>query len=212
MYGEFLDDYTRAVNTYCMERDESEQKARSNPPEAERLGPDAWIDAAYGKFREGGVSAVRVDPLAKGLGITRGSFYWHFKDRAALLRAVLQRWREEETERTIAENEAGGGDASARLLRLLHTCSADDGRLEVGMRDWAAQDAAAREEVRQIDTRRIQYMTNLAEDAGIPSQIARARCRVAYLAWLGSYVDTTVMSREELRCDMDVLWQMVMAK
>ncbi len=212
MYGECLDDFTAAVNTHCMETSEPENSRRATTPDADRLGPKAWIDAAYTRFREGGVNAVRVDPLAKGLGITRGSFYWHFKDRAALLHAVLIRWREEETERTIADNEASGGDASTRLLRLLHTCNADDGRLEVGMRDWALQDEEAQKEVRLIDTRRVQYMTALAEEAGVPSDVAKARCRVAYLAWLGSYQEATVTSREELGADMDTLWQMVMAK
>ncbi|MEM7487781.1 MAG: TetR/AcrR family transcriptional regulator [Pseudomonadota bacterium] len=187
-----------------------DRKARAD--EKDHLGPDAWIDAAYARFREGGVDAVRVDPLARALGITRGSFYWHFENRAALLRALLTRWREEETERAISENEAGGGDPGQRLLRLLHTCGADDGRLEMGMRDWAARDAAAREEVRRIDERRVAYMTDLAEAAGVPSEAAASRCRVAYLAWLGSYTDATVTSREELCADMSTLWQMVMAK
>lgn len=174
------------------------------------MGPEAWIDAAYARFREGGVDAVRVDPLAKSLGITRGSFYWHFENRDALLRALLTRWREEETERAISENEAGGGDAGDRLLRLLRTCGADDGRLEMGMRDWAVRDGAARDEVHRIDTRRIAYMTELAEKAGVPPEIAGPRCRVAYLAWLGSYADASITSRDELRTDMDTLWRMVM--
>lgn len=186
----------------------SNQKPK--PAKAERLGPEAWIDAAYARFRGGGVDAVRVDQLAKGLGITRGSFYWHFENRDALLRSVLTRWREEDTERAIAENEAGGGGPADRLLRLLRTCGADDGRLEMGMRDWATRDAAARDEVHRIDTRRITYMTELAEKAGVPSETAGPRCRVAYLAWLGTYADATVTSRDDLRMDMDTLWRMVM--
>lgn len=195
-----------------METPKPSQRSPRARSDADRLGPDAWIDAAYARFRDGGVNAVRVDPLAKDLGITRGSFYWHFKDRAALLNAVLKKWREEETERTIADNEAAGGDAGTRLLRLLHTCSADDGRLEIGMRDWASRNKAAQDEVRLIDTHRIQYMTDLAEEAGVPSAAAKARCRVAYLAWLGSYTDATVTSRTGLRADMNTLWKMVTAK
>lgn len=185
------------------------QKPKSD---MDRLGPDAWIDAAYTQFQIGGVSAVRIDPLAKALGITRGSFYWHFKDRAALLRAVLKRWREEQTERVIAENEAAGGDAGTRLLRLLHTCSSDDGRLEIGMRDWATQDKDAQDEIRLIDNRRIEYMASLAQDAGVPSDAARPRCRVAYLAWLGSYADATATAKRERQADMNTLWQMVTTK
>jgi len=212
MYGEVIDDLIATVNTCCMDEAKSERNGQETKTGADRLAPDAWIDAAYARFREGGVNKVRVEPLAKDLGITRGSFYWHFKDRAALLRAVLTRWREEETERVIADNEAAGGDANTRLLRLLYTCSADDGRLEIGMRDWASQNKDAQDELRLIDIRRVQYMTALAEEAGVRSDKAKARCRVAYLTWLGSYVDATTISREELRADMDTLWQMVMAK
>ncbi|WP_299737444.1 TetR/AcrR family transcriptional regulator [uncultured Roseobacter sp.] len=207
-----LDDFEATVNTYCMDSIKSDKDGQESKSDTDRLGPDAWIDAAYAQFQEGGVSAVRIDPLAKHLNITRGSFYWHFKDRAALLRAVLTRWREEETERVIAANEAAGGDAGTRLLRLLHTCSSDDGRLEIGMRDWATQDKGAQNEIRLIDKSRIEYMTSLAEDAGVPSDVARPRCRVAYLAWLGSYSDATATSHQQRQANMDTLWHMVTAK
>lgn len=158
------------------------------------------------------MDAVRVDPLSKTLGVTRGSFYWHFENRAALLRAVLRRWREKETERAIAENEAADGDAGARLLRLLRTCGADDGRLEMGMRDWAARDEEARSEIRKIDERRVAYMSSLAEGAGVPAEVATARCRVAYLAWLGTYTDATATGSVQQLRDMDTLWHMVMVQ
>ena len=145
----------RTVNTPCMEKPDKSEKPLDKRPSktsaASRLGPDAWIDAAYKLFETSGIKAVRVDPLSKTLGVTRGSFYWHFEDRDALLRAILKRWSNEQTEQVIEANEAQGGNAGDRLLRLLKTCASDDGRLEMGIRDWAADDAA----VTRKDTLRI---------------------------------------------------------
>ena len=177
-----------------------------------RLGPDAWVDVAYRAFEDGGVDAVRVDRLTKSLGVTRGSFYWHFKDRAALLHAVLERWDASQTEGTIEANERAGGAAAERLLRLLRTCASDDGRFEMGVRAWAQQDRGARAVVARIDRRRIAYMTNLAVGAGVEEQLAEARARVAYLAWLGSYMDAVPSPDEQRLADMDALWHMMLGQ
>lgn len=196
----FLDHCVLIVNTHCMES--------SDPP---HLDPNAWISAAYEIFEEGGVSAVRVDPLAKRLGITRGSFYWHFKNRAALLRALLDRWVESETERVIEENEQGGGTAADRLQRLLRACASEDGRLEMSVREWAAGDADAREIVRRVDDTRIAYIANLACEAGTPKSDAEARARIAYVAWLGFYTGIAPSTSEQRIADMDQLHRMMLS-
>ncbi len=162
-------------------------------------------------FEEGGVSAVRVDPLAKRLGITRGSFYWHFKNRAALLRALLDRWVEGETEGVIETNEQGGGTASDRLRRLLRTCASEDGRLEMSVREWAAGDADARETVRRVDETRIAYMAELSREAGTPKRDAKARARIAYVAWLGLYTGIAPTTADQRITDMDQLHRMMLS-
>jgi len=70
-----------------------------------------WVDAAYSAFLADGLAAVRVEPLARVLGATKGSFYWHFADRAALVGAVVERWEAQETDAVIALAEAGGTPA-----------------------------------------------------------------------------------------------------
>ncbi len=188
------------VNTYCMET--------SDPS---HLDPNAWVTAGYEMFQEGGVSAVRVDPLAKRLGITRGSFYWHFENRDALLRALLDRWVESETERVIEENEQGGGTAADRLRRLLRACASEDGRLEMSVREWAAGDADARDIVRRVDDTRIAYMAKLACEAGAPKRDAEARARIAYVAWLGFYTGIAPATTEQRISDMDQLHRMMLS-
>ena len=176
----------------------------------DRLAPEAWVDAAYAAFQEGGLAAVRVDALAKGLGITRGSFYWHFKDRRALLRAVVDRWSTLETDDLIEANESEGGEPGERLLRLLRTCASDDGRLEIGIRAWASEDDEASRRLQEIDDRRIGYMTQLTTATGVPEDLARSRSRVGYLAWLGSYTGAVPTRMEQRLSDIECLWHMML--
>ncbi len=187
------------VNTHCME-----QQVNA------RLGPDAWVNVAYEAFERGGVNAVRVDPLAKQLGITRGSFYWHFKDRRALLLAVIEKWATLATDDTIRANEAEGGPPSERLLRLLRTCASDDGRLEMSIRAWANEDAEASHRVEAIDERRIGYMTKLSVACGIAEDDAYMRSRVGYLAWLGSYTGAVPTPIDQRMADIECLWRMML--
>ena len=179
--------------------------------EKDHLNPDAWVDAAYVAFEKGGVGAVRVDRLAKELGITRGSFYWHFENRNALLRAVVEKWAALDTDATIAANDAEGGTPPERLMRLLKTCASDDGALEIGMRAWAREDDAAMQRLLQIDDRRISYLAQLCSESGISETDARLRARVGYLAWLGFYTGTVTTPVEQRLADVECLWSMLLA-
>ena len=181
------------------------------PSEKENLDPEAWVDAAYAAFATGGVAAVRVDTLAKKLGITRGSFYWHFKNRSALLRAVIDKWAALDTDATITANEDAGGTAQERLLRLLRTCASDDGALEIGMRAWAKEDDSATQRIEQIDDQRIAYMTQLCVSCGIPEREAKRRSRVGYLAWLGFYSSSVTAPLDQRLADVECLFSMLLA-
>src|SRR5829696_6845194 len=81
------------------------------------LKAEDWVEAARAVMAEGGIEAVAVEPLARQLGVTKGSFYWHFKDRRALLEATLERWEEESTEARIAASRRIS-DPRERLIRL----------------------------------------------------------------------------------------------
>src|SRR5688572_15346797 len=82
------------------------------------LGPSDWTEAALAALARGGLPAVAVEPLAKSLGTTKGSFYWHFADRNALLEATLELWERRDTDRVI-ESLDGSRDAQSRLRTLL---------------------------------------------------------------------------------------------
>src|SRR5689334_10739231 len=92
--------------------------ARSKPKDKViRLDAEAWVTAAFDALAEGGIDAVRVEPLAKALAITKGSFYWHFADRRALIDAMLTTWAEGRIA-AIREQAEDRGEPAA-VLRML---------------------------------------------------------------------------------------------
>ncbi|HZB10962.1 MAG TPA: TetR/AcrR family transcriptional regulator [Rubrobacter sp.] len=163
-----------------------------------KLTADDWVDAAYSAMAEDGVGAVAVEPLARRLGVTRGSFYWHFKDRRSLVEAVLERWEEESTEATIS---ATGliPDPGERLVRLAEESFGevpqDDASLGGTVLRWrafdlavsdAAEDPIVRPFLRRVTERRIGYLEECYRGLGLPSEKARHMALLAYTAHAGT--------------------------
>ena len=121
----------------------------------DNLDRQAWIEGAFELLGEAGVAGVRVEPLAKRLGVTKGSFYWHFRDRQALLDAVLTHWENCETTRFIELVEAGGGSPDERLKALFGAVLGDQSGLgpELAVRDWARRDRKTSAIVLAVDNR-----------------------------------------------------------
>ncbi len=150
----------------------------------DQLSATDWLDEGLKTLASSGFTALKADPLAKQLGVSRGSFYWHFRDVDAFHTALLARWRDIATERIIAnvEKQADAAHAVQYLLRGAFAARSD---LEVAVRSWATHDAAARKTVREIDQRRMSYIEALLKRSGVPAEIARARAQILYWAFLG---------------------------
>ncbi len=148
-------------------------------------GRGNWVDAGLRTLAEGGIKAVRVEVLARELGVTKGSFYWHFRDRADLLHALLAEWEERRTDRIILDAETHGGDAAARLLRLMGAAASADSQLELGVRTWAAVDPEAAAAVARADRCRVDYLVKLFCELGFTPSDANMRARAVYLTRLG---------------------------
>lgn len=151
----------------------------------ERKTREDWIAAGLVALAEGGVDHVRVEPLAKRLGVTKGSFYWHFADRNALLDALLVSWTDLQTSSVIDNVESRGGDASEILANTIAHIVRMDVALEVGLRNWAATDDKVRALIVAIDERRIAHLSSIIERAGVPSGPANERARLLYCAFIG---------------------------
>ncbi|MGW3151454.1 MULTISPECIES: TetR/AcrR family transcriptional regulator [Streptomyces] len=162
------------------------QKAEQRQTRKARLSARDWADAALAAIGEGGgLSAVAVEPLAARLGATKGSFYWHFDNREALIEAALARWVEADTEEIIAAVETEP-DPEQRLRRLFTevTKPASADPLEVSLLASAdhPQVAAA---LRQVTERRIGYLAGLFTELGFAEDEARRRALMAYSFYLG---------------------------
>lgn len=153
----------------------------------ERLSPDDWIAAAFRALGRGGLSAVRVEPLARELGVSKGSFYWHFKDLPSLLQVMLTHWEDQATERIIALAEAASADPVDRLVHLAEMATGDLDQpyggfhTEAAIRDWARHDPAAGAVQARVDRRRLAYLAAAFDAAGRPEPLARARILLAAL-------------------------------
>lgn len=150
-----------------------------------RLDLDAWIDAAMTELAANGIDGIRVEVLATRLSVTKGSFYWHFKDRDALLVAILDRWRRRATVALIERLDRDHQPPRDRLLRLLrlpivgeHSSFAAD--VELSVRLWGRRDERARAALAEVDELRLHYITRLLVDNGTASAEARSRAILAY--------------------------------
>ena len=158
-----------------------------NKNEMAKLSREDWINRGLKVLAEGGVEAVRVEPLARRLAVTKGSFYWHFKNRQALLLEILQAWVNRRTDSIIDQVEAAGGSASAKLMYLFELAVQDDGRIENAIRAWAASDVRVADVLDQVDRRRLTYTRDLFLAVGFSSLDAMVRARMVYYALIGEF-------------------------
>lgn len=155
--------------------------------------PELWIRAGLHALAEGGVEGVRVEVLARQLGVTKGSFYWHFTDRRAFQEAMVLHWESAGTADVISAVERGGGAAAARLRRLISLCfrGGEIDRIESALRRWGSTDELVRPILARIDDTRLRYVTKLLTEHGLPLATARARSRLLYLTMLGEFTWTS---------------------
>jgi AcrR family transcriptional regulator len=149
------------------------------------LTPADWIERATLVLTDQGIDAVRVDVLARLMGVTRGSFYWHFKDRDDLLRSVLQAWRTRATEQVIERFDHQCGDPHALIKELISLpfrgrSAARAARIELAIRGWARRDAMARQAVDEVDARRIEYHVRCFTALGFAPPEAQDRAFALY--------------------------------
>ncbi|ABA21219.1 transcriptional regulator, TetR family [Trichormus variabilis ATCC 29413] len=162
-----------------------------------KLERQDWINAGLKVLAEGGIEAVRVEPLAKLIKVTKGSFYWHFKNRDDLLEAILQEWVKGETNNLIERVETIGGDATTKLLHLFELAIEIDGRLENAIRAWAAKAANVAEIMLQVDQSRLNYTQNLFLQVGFTPLEAKVRAQMAYYSLVGEFTVGTRPNQAE---------------
>ena len=158
-------------------------------PAATRTPRSKWVEAGLVALGAGGPEAVRVEPLAQSLGVTKGGFYWHFADRRALLDELLDTWERASVDEVIERVESEGGDVTARLRRLSALADSSDQLLtiDLAVRDWARREQAVAERLRRVDNRRMDYMRSLFGAFCSDEDDVEARCMLAYSLWIGNH-------------------------
>lgn len=153
-----------------------------------RLTADDWINAARELVATSGIAAVAVEPLARTLGVTKGSFYWHFSDRNALLTAVLERWERDGTEARIAASEqlADPRDQLAQLIDETFSDELDTNRnIHLALLD-AGQHPLVQPVLRRTTARRLGHLQGCYRALGFDTHTARLWALQGYATYLGT--------------------------
>ncbi len=156
-----------------------------------RTPRSTWIDAGLRALAAGGPDAVRIEPLAKMLGVTRGGFYWHFHDRTALLEEMLDTWERRATDEVLERVERRGGDPRAKARRAGALTFSDELLpVDLAVRDWARHDPAVAERLRRVDNRRMEYLRTQFRAICTDEDEVEARCLLAFSLLLGDHLIT----------------------
>lgn len=157
----------------------------ANKPERSRLSAADWEQAALDLIAEQGVLAVAVEPLAKRLSVTKGSFYWHFPSREALLTAALERWERADQE-TMFDQIDAIADPRERLQQLfLRTSRELRSHIIYSQLLKAMDHAVVKPVIERVSVRRINYLLNAYRAIGLNRRDALHRARLAYSAYAG---------------------------
>jgi len=149
----------------------------------------SWIDEGLRALAAGGPEAVRVEALAKALGVTKGGFYWHFDDRKALLGEMLDTWERVAVDAVIEQVEQDPGDGRTKLRRLFALAGAHGEVLaiDLAVRDWARRERSVADRLRRVDNRRMDYMRSLFGDFCDDEEEVEVRCMLAFSLWIGNH-------------------------
>ena len=150
-----------------------------------RLSADDWAREALDQIAEQGVASVAVEPLARRLGVTKGSFYWHFPSRDALLQAALERW--ETAEQEIVFGSVENVSDPRERLRSLFQLVAHEVKSHIIYSELlkALDHPTVSPVIGRVSQRRLDYLTASFRQAGLGRTVAQHRARLAYAAYVG---------------------------
>ena len=174
-----------------------------------QLSVTDWLNHGLKTLAQEGFTALKAVPLAKSIGVSRGSFYWHFADIEAFHGELLRLWRDIAAERIIADVDAASEKNNA-LQVLLHRVFGEQRALENAVRRWAAVDPAARAAVQAIDRRRVSYVEGLLRAAGVADDAARTRAQILYWTYLGFALSDRALPPAQLRAVVQEMLRMAL--
>ncbi len=151
-----------------------------------KLSVDDWIEAGYALLADAGIEALKLDRLCGHLGVTKGSFYWHFTDMAAFRAALVRAWAELRDRDRRGFGELSGLPPRQRLAAMMATLRGERQRaLERAMREWARTDPTVADSVRAADQRVVAAVRTAFHDAGFDRDEADMRANATFAAGIG---------------------------
>lgn len=160
-----------------------------NSPDRQQLQRFDWLQVALDIFVAEGIEAVRITRLADDLGVTRGSFYWHFRNREDLLNALVSYWKDKNTA-AIIDSVASASTLAGGIMGFFETCidsASFDPRLDLALREWARRSQAIHDLVDSEDEARIDALQRFYRRFDYPMPAALIRARVLYYSQIGFY-------------------------
>lgn len=154
---------------------------------SKRLTKEDWVFGGLSSLSRFGFSSLKAGLLAKELGVSRGSFYWHFQDIADFEHQVMLAWRHQTTQSVITQLDAIASPQS-RLVKLVSLAMADNLILDKAMRSWSLADKRAQTIVTEVDHQRIAYLESLLRDSKVTASEVPLRARTLYWASVGKSV------------------------
>jgi len=148
-----------------------------------------WLQKALGIFVEEGIDAIRITRLANDLGVTRGSFYWHFQNRDDLIESLVSYWKDKNTA-AITDSMAQASSLADGIFRFFETCidtALFDPRLDLALREWARRSPAIHALVDDEDAARLEALRQFYRRFDYPMPQALIRARVLYYSQIGFY-------------------------
>jgi AcrR family transcriptional regulator len=160
--------------------------ASSRSTGSNRLGLDDWIQAGYELLAEDGITELKIDRLCERLGVTKGSFYWHFDGIPSYRAALITSWATLSDEDRRAFDDMGELAPRERLSRMMSSLvSPRQWTLERAMREWARSDAAVADSVRAADRRLVRAVRQAFLDDGFDDDEADLRANATFAAGIG---------------------------
>lgn len=151
---------------------------------SERLDREAWVRAGLDALERGGTAAVSAAALARALGVTRGSFYWHFGSRDELLRAVVETWEREHSD-AVLDTLAAVADPRERLRLLVGAATSKPPSLFIRLLEAQGSEPAVAEVLDRSRARRVGFLARAFRDCGVRPAAARRRALAVYATYVG---------------------------
>jgi len=155
------------------------------PVRTSPLQAQDWIRAASLRFAQEGLESVRIELLARDLGVSKGSFYWHFRDREDLFNSVVTEWEREETEWLTEATEFQRSPAARWAKFVERGADPQRGRFEAALRSWARRDDRVASRVAAIEKERAIYIAGVLREVGFTPEAADTWSEHALLLYLG---------------------------